>query len=311
MKILINITFLFISIVCASQTEEEIEHNAQLYYYDFINPTQKYNNDINIPSRNFEIDSINKTEIEQFNLDSRIPSKYENAAELALENLLKLWEMNIEKRALIYHAIQQLGCYLKKDLDYIKIPETKSFFPVDEFTNLKKNWKCDYTINYLFEMEFSKSDGDNIEKQLINLDEPNLYLQKSKNSDVYRFTWLRSFHNPIVIRIVSEDGKYYLYWKIGKGSGGYKPKGIKEKGKRKLSEEEWDIFETLIDHEEFINNRQMQMMVINDGAKWVLEEKSNEHYKAKLTNNPDTDFYRGCMYLIKLSGIKISEKETY
>lgn len=311
MKIILNIIFLFINIVCSAQTEEELEHNAQLYYYDFIKPTQKYNNDLNHSSRNFEIDSINNAEIEQYNLASKKPSEYENAAELALENLLKLWELNIEKRVLIYHAIQQLGCYLKKDLDYIKLPETKSFFPVDEFTNLKKNWKCDYTINYLFEMEFSKRDGDWIEKQLINLEEPNLYLQKSEDSDIYRFTWLRSFHNPIVVRIVSEDENYYLYWKIGKGSGGYKPKGIKEKGKRKISDKEWDIFETLIDHEEFVNIRQMQMMLVNDGAKWILEEKSNGHYKAKLTNKPDTDFYRGCMYLIKLSGIKISEKETY
>jgi cell fate regulator YaaT (PSP1 superfamily) len=59
-------------------------------------------------------------------------------------------------------------------------------------------------------------------KQLRALKEPIIFSDTSKK-EMYRFTWLRTFHNPIAIRIEKENNNYKLYWKLCNGAGGYDP----------------------------------------------------------------------------------------
>ena len=54
-------------------------------------------------------------------------------------------------------------------------------------------------------------------KQLTGLDEPKLY--KDYNFETYRFTWLRTFHNPISIRLEKRDNEYLLFVKRANGAG--------------------------------------------------------------------------------------------
>lgn len=311
MKTRLNIFFLFIITVTFAQNEKEIDSLSRLYYDDFISPTLKLNHDFIVLTGDIEVDSINKLEIENNYKDLKKKSQFKNSAELALENFLKLWEISPEKREDIYYPIKQLGCYLKKDLNYIELPKNNSYFPINQFTYFKENWECDYSINYLFEIEFSKKKSEHLKIQLENLNEPDLYNMKVDDATIYRFTWLRSFHKPIAIRIENIGEDYFLYWKVGKGAGGYLPKGLFKEGRKKITFKEWKNFENLLRNENFVNLRNYQSMIIGDGATWTMEEKTFDAFRAKQTKNPDTNFYRSCMYLIKLTGLVIPEEETY
>ena len=255
MKTHLNIFFLFIISISFAQNKKEIDSLAHLYYYDFISPTVKLNHDFIDLTGDIEKDSITKLGMENFEKNIIKKSIYYNSAELALENFLKLWNIEPESRENIYYPIKQLGCYLKKDLNYIELPKCNAFFPNNQFTYFKQNWECDYSINYLFEIECSKKESDFLKLQLVNLNESNLNTIKIDNSVSYRFTWLRTFHHPIVIRIENINEEYFLYWKVGKGAGGYKPKGLLKEGKRKITVKEWEVFETLISHEDFLQSQ--------------------------------------------------------
>ena len=54
------------------------------------------------------------------------------------------------------------------------------------------------------------------------LNEP-ILLGLDGDAEIYRFTWLRTFHNPIVIRIERKGGSIELTAKASNGAGGYKP----------------------------------------------------------------------------------------
>lgn len=309
MKSILILFFLFLNLDCYSQSEEE--RLGIMYYEDFINPTEKLNHDYINFTGNIEEDSLIKKRIVVLNLENNTTSKFSNSAKLALDNFLKLWETNPDKREIIYYPIHQLGCYLKEDLKQIEKPSNNHFFPINLFTNFKKNWKCDFSIDYLFEIEISIEISEKLKVQLENLNEQSLNYSELKNKEIYRFTWLRSFHHPIAIRLENTNDKYYLFWKVGKGNGGFKPKGILEESKKEITKQEWEIFETLIEKEEYINIRNFQSYIIGDGSRWTLEAKNDGDYKVKSTCRPSLDLYKSCMYLIKLTGLIIPEKEDY
>ena len=71
-------------------------------------------------------------------------------------------------------------------------------------------------------IESGKGTAEWLQTQLKDLNEDCLYNKELKqNSIIYRFTWLRSFHHPIAIRIEKTENEIMLYWKVGKGAGGY------------------------------------------------------------------------------------------
>lgn len=128
---------------------------------------------------------------------------------------------------------------------------------------------------------------------------------------IYRFTWLRTFHNPIVITIENNNGKIMLYWKIGEGQGGYKPKGLKESGSRKISSGEWREFEQLVELSDFENLPHKSSVLMMDGSIWMLERKSKNSFKAHNTNWPFSEYKEACLYLLKLTEIKIEKRALY
>lgn len=186
------------------------------------------------------------------------------------------------------------------------------YFPISYFTNLKVNWECDYTSNYLFEIESSKRTAEWLEYQLNDLGENCLYNKEVEaNTIIYRFTWLRSFDPPVAIRLEKIDNEIILYWKVGKGSGGYKPEGLKKEGHKKLSLKEWIAFERLITESNFENLPNEKFVLITDGATWTLEERTFDRFKAHHTNSPSKGISIACMYLLDLTNIKIKEGDKY
>ena len=283
---------------------------AETYYKDFIYPREKekyFFDDDDSTFLNLKREKIIKK------------SAFEHAADSALKYFYKLWNVDSEIKDVIYFPIRQLECYLEcREQSPIKediMLNSYCYFPSWYFANLSENWEHDTTIDYLFEVEMSKKHYSGWTAiQLIDLKEPCLYNRSlEKNTVIYRFTWLRSFHNPISIRLEKNEKSAKLYWKIGKGAGGYEPKGIKTGGKRYLSVEEFDKFMFFFNNTNFHNLPNETYMLMCDGASWTFEYKTKDCFKAHRTNIPEANktFKECCLFLLELTNIKVKEREIY
>jgi hypothetical protein len=226
---------------------------AEVYYKDFVFPLQKEKNqEFNI---DFVENLIDSTKI--FKEKHIKKSTFEFAADSSLNYFYKYWKLSQDKKEIIYFPIRQIECFLNKiaispiQLDYEK-KFNQCYFPASYFTNLPQNWECNFTTDYLYEVESGKRTAEWLELYLNDLNENCLYTREiMQNSVIYRFTWLRTFHHPVSIRIEKIENDIMLYWKIGNGMGGYKPKGLKKEGKKELSVKEWIKFEELIKEANF------------------------------------------------------------
>ena len=133
-----------------------------------------------------------------------------------------------------------------------------------------------------------KSDGSSsarwYARQLRALQEPSLSESVVTGVEsVYRFTWLRSFHHPIAIRItVHPDGSGKLTAKMTDGAGGYRPGRLIANSTREVGVK--DVQRLL----KLINTMRFWQMppeapargdVVNlDGARWILEASRHGDY---------------------------------
>lgn len=147
---------------------------------------------------------------------------------------------------------------------------------------------------------------------LFALKEPLLY-NKPTNKEIYRFTLLRSFDNPVSIRIEKFENSIWIYSKIGQGASGFKSKKIKQSKKAKISTEDWNAFSQLMDELDFWNLSQSRSAPMTDGSEWILEGSTPEWYSVHSVRSPNkgSEFYRTCIYLLELSKIHIREDRIY
>lgn len=284
---------------------------AEAYYKDFIFPLEN--------EQDWGFDFGDKF------LDSTIAVKkkalkrstFENAADSSLNYLYQVWDLSKDKRDIIYYPIRQLECFLKQS-DQASIPKeaerefNRCYFPSYYFANLTDNWECDFSKDYLFEIESGKGTVEWLELQLSDLKEDCLYNKELKqNSIIYRFTWLRSFHYPIAIRIEKVENEIMLYWKVGKGASGYEPEGLKKSGKKKLRLKKWIEFEEIVKTSSFDTLPNEKYIPMTDGATWTLERKKHGSFKAHHSNAPSKEFSKACLYLLDLTNIKVKDDDKY
>lgn len=273
---------------------------AETYYNDFIFPLKKEKDwGIFIELDDDSTMAEEENEIKQ--------STFEHAADSSLVYFYKLWDLSKENREIIYFPIKQLECYLNKS-ENSQIPNefknkiNQCYFPIYYFVNLKEKWECDFTEDYLYEIEVGKSEVERLKIQLNNLKESCLYDAKiPPNSTIYRFTWLRTFDNPIAIRIEKNENKIMLYWKVGKGDGGYAPIGLKKSGKKKLNLKQWDNFEKLLRNFDNLPNK--NYAPFTERGDWIIEKKKHDSFKAHKTNWQTNNIMKPCLYLLNLANI--------
>jgi len=147
---------------------------------------------------------------------------------------------------------------------------------------------------------------------LFALKEPLLF-NTSTLSETYRFTWLRTFHHPVVIRLEKIDNEYWVYWKVGSGAGGYYPGEIKKNKKRKVKKQDWDEFMELLSILDYWNVQKKGGLPSSDGARWILEGSTPQKYKEMDAKSPKSSnpFYNVCNYLIELTRMRIREGTKY
>jgi hypothetical protein len=141
------------------------------------------------------------------------------------------------------------------------------------------------------------------------LNEPLLF-NNNTNKETYRFTWLRTFDDPICIRIENDCGKYSLVWKVNNGEGGYAPGPTTIVERKNLTKHDWDKFQTMLNSIDFWNTKNFPNMVGLDGSTWVLEGSTPSRYQVLDMWSPHdgSSFFKTCDFLIELTGMKIEDK---
>lgn len=146
-------------------------------------------------------------------------------------------------------------------------------------------------------------------KHLEALEEP--VLSDSLPAKVFRFTWLRSFHNPVVIGLENINDSISLYWKVCDGASGYDLGKIIENKRTPLTIKEWKDFVDSINSIDFWNLPTTKRGTLGtDGAQWILEGKELGKYHV-------VDRWSGgtienvCLKLLELTDLKIRQEEIY
>lgn len=156
-------------------------------------------------------------------------------------------------------------------------------------------------------------------KHLKALAEPALKsLSKPRSKDeTYRFLWLRTFHNPVAVRVdIRKDGTATLTTKVSSGQGGYDPGRLTTNTVRKLTRSETQIFLMLLDESGFWylpRFAEPASEVTVDGAFWVIEGVSNGKYHTVERHAPRGGPVKqiGLEMLIHLAKLKLLYEEVY
>jgi hypothetical protein len=115
-------------------------------------------------------------------------------------------------------------------------------------------------------------------KQLRALEEPSLLaLAAARKGESYRFLWLRSFHQPIAIRIdVNADGTSQLTEKMG--AGGSDPGHLVLNKAFTLTKEQTDSFLGTVKEGNLWKLPTTQKDQGLDGAQWIIELSKDGAY---------------------------------
>ena len=146
-------------------------------------------------------------------------------------------------------------------------------------------------------------------EQLNALEEPSFEeFKNSEEREAYRFVWLRTFHNPVAVRVVvQEDGGGTVYLKACSGRGGYEPGRLGIERTIKLSKEQVNGLREMVESNKFWEQSGYERFGL-DGATWIVEVKRGGQYQYAEEWTPIEGSVRNiALFLIKLSGYRTKE----
>ena len=132
---------------------------------------------------------------------------------------------------------------------------------------------------------------------------------------IFRFSFFPSFDPPVSFRVVKNNRKMTLYWKILLTK--YDPNTWKEisttvnTGHRKMTAAQ---YEKLLQYMEAVRLDELprsKYVMMLDGAQWVMERMTDQGFKAHFTNVAGNDIQQVYSFLAKLSGEKLKYIEEY
>jgi hypothetical protein len=135
---------------------------------------------------------------------------------------------------------------------------------------------------------------------LRKLNESSLSDDVARDSRVIRFTWLRSFGHPVVLRVdIDTGGTGQLHMKAGGGRGGQLTNDIT----RPLGANEIETLLTLLASGDFWGVPSKEALLGMDGEEWILEVRERERYHyIKRWCPQDGVAYHVGQYLATLAG---------
>jgi hypothetical protein len=141
-------------------------------------------------------------------------------------------------------------------------------------------------------------------EHLASAGESALFPKPDGTRSVLRFTWLRTFHEPVVVRLQErDDGRQHLVAKRLSGAGGYEPGTVDETVERDLTAEESRALSALL------AGLDLQSLAPSecgppglDGAVWLFETASNGDYRLYKRRSPGSGEIRELgLFLLRLT----------
>lgn len=151
-------------------------------------------------------------------------------------------------------------------------------------------------------------------KRLKALGEPSMLQMSKTPTYAYRFLWLRTFHNPVAVRLnVNGDGTSIVKVKVTNGKGGYEPGELVKNETRKVDAQRTDWFLGQVERLAYWTLPTHESMNGCDEAEWVLEGVKDGRYKLVVRWSPERGPVRelGLAMLRELAGLKFTRRETY
>lgn len=142
--------------------------------------------------------------------------------------------------------------------------------------------------------------------------EPVLFNYKGEE-EIYRFSWFRSFHSPVVIRIQKKGFSFHFSAKVLQEGYEDVPDEVIDSTERFMNFFEWHVFKEKLGKAGFwqlpVEDTEEQGM---DGAQWVMEGIQNGKYHVvERWSAGSSNFGDACRYLIAISDLGIQKEDIY
>ena len=143
-------------------------------------------------------------------------------------------------------------------------------------------------------------------EQLAAMGEPSISCGEPQ--DVYRLTWLRTFHHPVAVRVTAQGEQAILHAIELDGAGGYEPGKVLRRNEKVLSHAEFDELRRAFSEARFGSMPTSEGRLGLDGAEWILEAFDENGYHIVVRWSPDDGPVRdiGNLFLA-LTGWKFDE----
>jgi hypothetical protein len=164
--------------------------------------------------------------------------------------------------------------------------------------------------DYAPELYAQGYDGYVYSRHLAAMNEPLLWCGDQRES--YRFTWLRTFHHPIAIRVTESQTGMGLVAIELEGAGGYEPGDELRRITRQLTTREEIQVRRAIQRAGMWSPSRSPKSGGLDGAVWLLEGRHASRYQAISRWSPEEGKVREAgLLLLELSGLNIDADEMY
>ena len=147
-------------------------------------------------------------------------------------------------------------------------------------------------------------------KFLSAMGEPSLWhASRVSNLHAYRFLWLITFHQPVVVRMeIEEPETGLLIAKVADGQGGYEPGNLIFNETSRLLRQDVDEFLLRLMELEFWEQPTIDKSGAAgiDGAQWVIEGVQNSRYHVLSRWSPrEGDFKEVALMLVKFANVRV------
>ncbi len=143
--------------------------------------------------------------------------------------------------------------------------------------------------------------------------EPSLYQVSQTGApggSTLRFTWLRSFHAPVFVRLeTGPAGEMRLIAKQLTGKGGYEPGAVGKTVERILSSDEQAGLKAMLERTRLFELPPVWCGIGGtDGARWIFESAGPERYRLINWQSPqEGPMHEAGLFLLSLTGWKFEE----
>jgi hypothetical protein len=142
---------------------------------------------------------------------------------------------------------------------------------------------------------------------LLAMNEPKLSNEsQATNENIIRFLWLRTFHEPVSIRLNSNETGYRMVAKSLTGKGGCEPGTMAELNVIDLNNSQILTLEAILSECKFYEEDTTDKSMGKDGSQWIVELQMNGKYHVvdRWSPEPEECLYTLGKFLIQASSLK-------